>query len=297
MEPVLTMIFLFGFMGLGMLVHSVLGKYKLVDQAVHLFNKFIYYILLPAVYFDIFARRGIVVADLSIALTCLIYILVSFAVLFKIPTLKGEPEIRYGSIIISTFQNNVFLGFPVLLLLYGNIDAAATYSLITFIFNVLVPGLIGRRGENLVVKILKLPIIYGFAGGILIHYGIPSIYQYLAPILAPTHSMLSYGAIFILGYTIPLTMKYIFVYKPQFLTVTFWRFLASPLIHYALLHVFPMPSLYQAEIMVLSIMPPAVFNTVIARIYGWKPEFTASTTFVLTLASMAIVAGILFLGG
>ncbi|NPA99371.1 MAG: transporter [Crenarchaeota archaeon] len=297
MQPVLTMILLFGFMGLGMLVRHTIGKYRLIDKAVHLFNMFIYYILLPAVYFDIFARRGIIVADLSIALVCLIYIFISFAVLFKIPTLKGEPEVRYGSIIISTFQNNVFLGFPVLLLLYGNIDAAATYSLITFIFNVLVPGLIGRKGENLLVKILKLPIIYGFAGGVLIHYGVPWIYPYLAPLLAPTHNMLSFGAIFILGYTIPLTMKYIFVYKPQFLTVAFWRFIASPIIHYSLLHVFPMPPLYQAEIMVLSIMPPAVFNTVIARIYGWKPEFTASATFVLTMVSMAIVVGLLLLGG
>ncbi|MCD6301259.1 MAG: transporter, partial [Staphylothermus sp.] len=58
---------------------------------------------------------------------------------------------------------------------------------------------------------------------------------------------------------------------------------------YVLLLIVPMPLLYYKEIMFLSFLPPAVTNTVIARIYNWKPEIIASITLLLTLRTLVIV--------
>ena len=291
MSGYLTIGLLMGFIGLGLIVKIVLGKIKLIDKAIHLFSKFLYFILLPFVFFDTFAARGLIVADASILTIAVVYVIVSILALSKI-FLEGDYRIRNAVIITSIFQNNVFLGFPVLLILFNDIGAAAMYSLVIFILHIVTAGLLAASEDNILVSVAKLPIIYGFLGGTLVHYLAPNIYPYLRPFLAPTHPLLSYGAVFILGYTLPLTLKHVFLYKRCFMVISLWRFLASPVMHYLMLLFLPMPFLYRMEIMVLSFMPPAVMNTVIARIYGWKPEFVASSTLVLTLISLGIILAI-----
>lgn len=276
------------FMGLGLIVKIVLGKIKLIDKTVQLFGKFLYFIVLPIVFFDTFANRGLVVADASILTIAIVYVVTSILALSKI-FFGGDHKIRKAVIITSIFQNNVFLGFPVLLILFNDIDAAAMYSLVIFILHITTAGLLATSGGNILVSVAKIPIIYGFLGGTIVHYLAPSIYSYLKPFLEPTHPLLSYGAVFILGYTLPLTFKHVFIYKRCFMIITLWRFLVSPVIHYLMLLFLPMPLLYRMEIMVLSFMPPAVMNTVIARIYKWEPEFVASATLVLTLISLGII--------
>ena len=71
--------------------------------------------------------------------------------------------------------------------------------------------------------------------------------------------------------------------------------MVNPLIHYLVLLLLPVPPLYWKELMIISIMPPAVMNTVIARIYKWYPELVASITFVLTLVSLVLVSIIAFI--
>ncbi len=288
MSGYLTIGLLMGFIGLGLLIKIVLGKIKLIDKAIHLFSKFLYFILLPLVFFDTFAKRGLVVADASIFTIAIIYVFVSVLALMKIP-INSDHRIRNAMIITSIFQNNVFLGFPVLLILFNDIGAAATYSLVIFILHISTAGLLAASEENILISVAKIPIIYGFLGGTAVHYLLPSIYPVLEPLLEPTHQLLSYGAVFVLGYTLPLTLRHVFIHKKCFAIITLWRFLVSPVMHYLMIILLPMPTLYKMEIMVLSFMPPAVMNTVIARIYGWEPEFVASSTLVLTLISLGVI--------
>jgi predicted permease len=293
MEPHITIAILFGFIGLGVLSRIFLRHIKLFDKLVHYLGWLIYYIILPLVFIDIFALRGLELADLNITLTAMIYIAISVLTLLKIPC-DSDKRLRNAVVITSIFQNNVFLGFPVLLLLFNNISAAAMYSLVVFILHILVAGLLSVSHENLLVSIGKIPIIYGFSIGVLVHYTVYNEYLPIAPYMNPLHSVLSYGAVYILGYTLPLTLGYVKTSVKASYIITIWRFLVSPIIHFALLTVFVLSELYWKEVMILSIMPPAVMNTVIARIYGWRPEFIASITFLLTLISMIMIAIIFF---
>ena len=183
------------------------------------------------------------------------------------------------------------------MIIYGDISAAAMYSLMMFIFQILISGLLATIKQNILKAILKIPIIYGFTIGIVIHYLFSEIYGWISPILAPTHLMLSYGAVYVLGATIPLSIKPIAIHKIETLVIGLWRFLLSPIIHYTLIVLLELPLMYEAQIMVLSIMPPAVMNTVIARIYNWKPEMVASTmlcTFIgLLIVGILIITNII----
>jgi predicted permease len=293
MEPYITIAILFGFIGLGVLSKVFLQNIKLFNKLIHYLSWLIYYVILPLVFIDIFALRGLELADLNITLTAMTYVAMSVFALMKIPC-GNNKKLRNAVIITSIFQNNVFLGFPVLLLLFNDISAAAMYSLVVFILHILVAGLLGVSHENILVSIGKIPIIYGFSIGVLIHYIVYNEYLLIAPYMNPLHSILSYGAVYILGYTLPLTLRYVRTSIRASYIVSIWRFLVSPIIHLILLAIFVLPELYWKEVMILSIMPPAVMNTVIARIYGWRPEFVASITFLLTLLSMIMIAIIFF---
>lgn len=182
-----------------------------------------------------------------------------------------------------------------LLIMFNDISAAAMYSLVIFILHITIAGLLAARRENILVSILEIPVIYGFIAGTIIHYTIYEQYQVLTPITAYTHSLLSYSAVYVLGYTLPLTLAHVKQYMKALYITGLWRFLASPLIHYTILLFLTIPNLYWKEIMILSIMPPAVMNTVIAKVYNWKPELVASITLILTLTSLIIIAAIILI--
>jgi len=294
-DPLITIAGLFLFIGLGVFTKYLLGKYKLIDHSVQFFSKIIYYIILPLVFIDTFARRGLELADLSILIVSVTYVVISIVVLLFIP-FKKNGALRKAVLLMSIFQNNVFLGFPVLLLLYNDISAAAMYSLIIFVLHISVAGLLAGGRENILYSVAKIPVLYGFILGTLIHYTIYRQYLSIAFILSPFHTILSYGAVYVLGYTLPLTLGHVREYMEVLYITSIWRLGVSPLIHYILLLLVPIPLLYYKEIMVLSFLPPAVMNTVIARIYGWKPEVVASITMILTLITLGIIPVIMFIG-
>ena len=277
-----------GFIGLGILSKVFLGKYQHFSIFIEYLSKFIYYVLLTAVFLDTFAYRGLKLADMSIVIIALIYTVTSIVVLVNLRILSDVVS-RKAVAITSTFQNAVFLGFPILMIMYGDVGVAAMYSLIILTLQTLISGLLATIKKDILKSILKIPIIYGFTIGIAIHYLFNEIYRWISPILAPTHLMLSYGAVYVLGATIPLSIKPIIMHKIETLVIGLWRFLSSPIIHYILAVLLELPLMYKAQIMVLSIMPPAVLNTVVARIYNWKPEMVASTTMLYTFIGLLVV--------
>ena len=290
----MTIFGLFIFIGLGVFTKYFLGRYWLIDRFVQVFNKIIYYVILPIVFVDTFAKRGLGLADLSILIITLAYIVISVVILFIVP-LKKNGSLKKAVLITSIFQNHTFLGFPLLLILYNDITAAAMYSLIMFVSHISIAGILAGSKENILYSIAKIPVLYGFVFGILIHYTCYRQYLAIEFVFSPFSTILSYGAVFVLGYTLPLTLGHVKEYIDALYITATWRLIASPLIHYILMLVVPMPLLYYKEIMFLSFLPPAVTNTVIARIYNWKPEVVASITMILTLVTLMIIPFIMLI--
>ncbi len=292
----MPIIYLFAFIFAGLALQLVLGKHKWFHNGVNLLSKFVYYVLVPVVFFDIFMARGLAIADAGVLLTVTIYVVVSVAGLMI--GLRGLDDKRRKAVTItSTFQNAVFLGFPVVMIMFGDLTPAAMYSLVMFIYHLVTAGMLSTGKTNIARSVAGIPIIYGFSLGTLLHYTVdPSIVEPLHQLLAPTHPMLSYTAVFVLGASIPLNLSVITSSVREVVLIGLWRFIIGPLIHYLVMLLIDLPPLYEGEIMVLSFMPPAVMNTVLARIYGWEPEMVAGATMIHTFIGLIIILYFAVLG-
>jgi len=276
---------LFGLMGLGMILKLVSVKwFKPLDDIINYFTKILYYGLLPLLFFNIFYTRGLDLADANITLIVTIYVAASIGFLWAL-TRNLEPGLRNGLVLSSIFSNAIFLGFPVLYFLYNDITYASLYSLVLLSYNIAIGGLLGAE-KNIAKNIAKIPLIYGFIAGTLTHYLAPWLGETITPVIAdPVSKLTTYGSIIIVGFSIPLTTHVIRRYWKLILLQGFFRYTISPLIHYILLLALPIPVQGFYQLIVESIMPPGLINTVLARIHGWNHEYTASATLVLTLTT------------
>ena len=278
-------VMLFGLMGLGMLLKYVSNKwFKWIEDLVDGFTKILYYGLLPLLFFNIFYSRGLDIADLKISIIVSLYVFLSIGLLWS-TSRKLDPGLRKSLVTSSIFSNAIFLGFPILYFLYNDITYASLYSLVLLSYNIAIGGLLGAE-KNIVKSIAKIPLIYGFTAGVLAHYYVPWIGDPLvAHIAEPVSKLTTYGSIIIVGFSIPLTTHVIRKYWKLILLQGFFRYTISPLIHYVLLLAFPIPVQGYYQLMVESMMPPGLINTVLARIHGWDHEYAASVTLVLTLTT------------
>ncbi len=272
------------------------GKRELCDKVFDVFTKLLYNLFFPIMFYNIFADRGLNLADASITILVTVYVTLSILLLY--PLLKNfNPRIRNPIILTSIFPNVVFLGFPVLLALYGDITYASLYSLVMLVYNITVGGLLGARRHEVFYAVVKLPILYGFMIGVIVHYTLPSI---AVPTIMYTKTLSSiittYGAALVLGYSLPATLSNMREYYTPTLIQGVYRFTVSPIIHYTLAILLALPDMAVKQLLAESIMPPALTNTILARVHGWDYEYTATSTLITTLASLIIVSVIAVLG-
>ncbi len=294
-EDFLPIIYLFMFIGLGLLGKIVFRGRDIYNRFVKYLSSFLYYVLIPVVFFNVFMKRGLEVADTGIFIIATIYVVVSVSSLL-IFTRRMKRETRNALVITSTFQNAIFLGFPVILILYGNLQVAAMYSLVLFIYHIVVAGLLATGSSKIAKQVLRIPLLYGFTAGIIAHIVMDEeLITSLSRILDPAGPLLSYSATFVLGATIPLKLNPVLQRRFEVVLIGIWRFLVSPAIHYAVLIITGLSWSIGEQILILSVMPPAVMNTVLARIYDWDPELVAGATMIHTFISLGLILAIIFL--
>lgn len=272
------------------------GRKELCDRVFNIFTKLLYNLFFPIMFYNIFATRGLDLADASITILVTVYVLLSILILY--PFLRSySPVMRNPIILTSIFPNVVFLGFPILLTLYGDITYASLYSLVMLVYNITVGGLLGARRHEVFYAVVKLPIIYGFIVGVLVHYMFPLVIE---PTVLYTKALSSiiatYGAALVLGYSLPVTLSNTREYYAPTLIQGFYRFVVSPIIHYVLAMLLSLPEVAVKQLLVESIMPPALTNTILARVHGWNYEYTATSTLITTLVSLVIVSSTAMLG-
>lgn len=272
-------------------------KYGSFDHIVGLFSKTLYYILIPIVFADIFALRGVMITDLKVAFVAFFYVLIS-AIIFQVLRIIWHVDLRLlnALTITSIFQNAIFLGFPVILVFYGDISYASVYSLVMLIQHITVAGLLAAKRREIVRSVLTIPVIYGFLLGLIIHYSILSYYIRFSWIGIYSSLVLTYGAAFVLGYSLPPHALKIRAYMEAFIILCLHRFMLSPIIHVVLASMIGVPVGCFRQLLVESLMPPAIMNTLISRIYGWDYEFASTTTLITTFISIPLVFALYFCG-
>jgi len=232
----------------------------------------------------------------------LIYLSLCFLVSFV--DTSSLPKVERGTTIFnSTFLNSMFLPFPLIYALYGDISAAVLISIpIMIVHNTL--GILlasyfgkGEGGLSMIFDALKFPPLIAFIIGVL-----------LRPFSGPITSSPVFDPIEKLGLlTIYLSLIFVGMYLPisknsfkinnrsTGLTVVN-RMLISPLIGVLLIWGFGLEGLLARTLLTMSVMPPAFTNMIIVARFSLDRKATSQSIFLLTFLSLALVLALRFAG-
>ncbi len=247
----------------------------------------VYYVLIPLAFVKTYVERGLAVTDVWIALSFLLFMTLAFA---SVKRIAGKRKGGYveALVLTSIFPNSVFLGFPVSMALFNTIRVASMMGLVTLTLNVALPDFMALKKFS-IRKILTLPAIVGFVVGVIGHYFASEIIPHVSSILWWAPPLLSYSAIFTLGARLPLSLKVLKSNIYFILTAGIYRFIVAPLVSYATVLAVGIDWFDGLQLIVVSMMPPAVMNTLMAQKHGWKPELVAGATVTLTFAFLAFL--------
>ncbi|MCY0868150.1 MAG: transporter [Desulfurococcus sp.] len=262
--------------------NSVLKRASLFERGLKLAVNTVYYLLIPLAFIKIYIDRGVAASDAWISLSILLLV---FTVAFTLKLITaGRPREYYRALfLVSAFPNSVFLGFPVSMALFGVVDVAATYGVVTLVLNVVVPDAMSM-GRVSLRRVLLMPALLGFTLGLISHYTLPAwLSQRVSSLLWWAPRLLSYVATAVLGARLPLRLSVLHEEWGFIAVASLYRFLIAPLLSLIVVSATRVDWFYGVQLIVVSAMPPAVMNTLIAERYGWLPELVASTTFILTI--------------
>lgn len=257
------------------------GLYALI---VNFLVKIVYYVLIPLAFTSLFLQRGLLEMD--------IYVLIYFSVFLSLTyiytrRLRGNDNATSLFILIG-FPNSVFLGFPVVDAILGRVYVAAVFGVITVVLNILIPDLMVKRRFSL-RSILTSTGLLGFLIGTIGHYLLGPHASVIHGLINWSNPLLSYVATFTMGMRVPTRIKYTSQLGRDLLTVGSFRFLIAPLMAmlFAMFVGFSRAEL--VELVIVSSMPPAVMNAIIAERYGWRPQEVALMIALLTIFFLIIV--------
>jgi len=107
-------------------------------------------------FFNIFAERGLEIADLSITILVFFYTAISLSILYVLT--RGIDVGRRNPIILTAiFPNAIFLGFPMVMAICGNIVYASLYGLVMLVLNIAVGGLMGLSRSQVLQSVMRIP--------------------------------------------------------------------------------------------------------------------------------------------
>lgn len=270
-----------------------LGFGNLYTRAVNKAFDLVYYILIPLAFIKTYAERLLSINDLCIVASVLTLV-ASIYLSMKILVRESDDKLWNSLFITSCFPNAIFLGFPLSMLFFGSIRVASTYGLAMLILNILLPDFIAIKKINW-RRLFTLPALIGFITGVSAKLILDDNANIVVNVLNWSPMLLSYTATFLLGCRLPLKITNI-PRKTRFIAISgVYRFVFAPLISMIVALIFRIDFETAKQITLVSSMPPAVLNTLVAHRYGWFDELVAYSTVVLTFISLALYTGIILL--
>ncbi len=246
----------------------------------------LYWLLTPLTFIRSFSNSGITSVLLFPFVALTANLLVAGAIVSRLKF--DDDQTKHVVLIHSVNQNNLFIGYPVLYSAFGNATMSLYFGLVAFVYTILVPDIIGS-GKPSLKTLAANPVIIGFALGNLIHYGAPSMACRVPSFLFWTSNALVYLSIFVMGMQLSFSARVLRgELRHALYVIALMRFVLNPLVYVPLILVFRISRLFAYESILLAIMPPATFNTVMALKYNWDPEFASSSTLILTVFSLAL---------
>ena len=193
------------------------------------------------------------------------------------------------------FMNSAFMAIPLNTLLFGR--EGTVYSIV---YNTVALLLLFTLGIYLVSRrnglqqVLKMPIIYAAAAGLLLNLqGVP-VPASVLKIDEALKSITCSAMLVLVGYQLDLQKKGV---KPGLaFSASLFRFACGFTVSALLAALFSMKGAMAGVAVISSTMPAAVFTYMIALKYDAKPEFAAAAIFTGTVLSVGVISllGVIF---
>lgn len=231
----------------------------------------------------------------------LVYLVLCFLASYGLS--RGFSSQARGTIIFnSTFLNSMFLPFPLIYAFYGDLSVALLFSLsIIIVHNTIGIFLAsywgsGGVGKKTMLQTLTFPPLLAFFAGLLARPMLANFVFSTAFDALHTLGLLTvYLSLVLVGLSTPICRESLFVFRNRVTgLITVNRMLISPLFALILIAVLSPTEIAKNTILIMSLMPPAITNLVIASKFSLDVRATSQSIFLPTLVSLGIIFALRF---
>lgn len=250
-----------------------------------------YYVIPPTIFMAVASAPAANILLILVAVSCIHMALL----LTPLLALSSREPSRTTMALLSGLPNVVFLAFPLSIALYGTVTPVLPYAIA---LNMLLPVLLAVLGSwygGDADAPSAYPHIAAFTAALIVKLFAPGLASTIASI-EPLHALLSAANLSAFAAIGGELAGCSHILEPGVERVAFLRLVASPLLMLALLTPLSMlvklPHVMIAGMLIQSVMPPAVANVILARVYGLDSRLAASSIAVLTPASLVLAVAV-----
>ena len=265
------------------------------------------WIALPGLFFIIYLTRGILSEDAGIAAFSVVFTLAILG--FLITSSRGMAgEVRGAVVLNGAFVNAVNLPFPILQATMGTYSYAATFAAMLSAMQIIAARVLQQRlrtgsSKGALDSLARSAPLIALAAGILLHYvawpaspslGVADVSD-LAENLLIAAIFVSFGVS--LSGSISRPGRALGLSSRAFKVTALARAVVGPVLALLFAASLGFGSAVYLQMVFVAAMPPAVVNTLLARVYGFDADSTARWTAILTPLNTAEGIILLYLLG
>ncbi|WP_409254177.1 AEC family transporter [Bacillus sp. SCS-153A] len=262
------------------------------------------YLMLPFLAFQTFYENELTISYLYIILFCVLLLLGLVVISIIAGRLTNPPQPKTSAFVLAgAFMNSGNYGVPVILFAFG--ERGFQYAVIMMVIQSLLMNTVGlyfaakgsKKGgtfKDSLVKIIKMPVLYGSAAGLLLQVGSVHLPDFLYNGIDLIASAAIPTIMLVLGMQLANISKKD-VQMKELSAVLVMRFIASPLIAYGITVLLSLDSLLSSVLIILAAMPTAANTTMFAVQFDTEPDLVSFSTLVTTSISLVSVPLMLML--
>jgi len=274
----------------------VLSRLKLFDVLVNALNIFLFYVTIPLIIFDIiYSEKHLTVFSLAISVSTIHMAVIFAASYWYMKMQRQDDRPRALAFALSLSMSNVaYLAIPLAITVFGDTRYILPY---TIAFNIALPvvtfvlSYIGYEGINKSRSIGKafvrtLPFILAIALALVLRY-LELDLGFLAPVF-DINTYFTFLSFILIGYEFA---KFVRRFNKELLKVSLAaliiKYIVSPIAMVLLVSVAEIDE-YLRGLLLQSIMPPAVTNIVLAKMFKLDTEIVSLLIVLLTPISIGL---------
>jgi len=245
----------------------------------------IVYLSIPALFFTSFYKHKLVAVELPVIfLTISLVMILTFAVVY---ILRKAFHIPFGIYLPSIFMNSAFVGFPLVLLAYG--DQGLSRAIIYDFFNGLLIFTIGvyiisKRRD--LFEVFKMPFLYAAVLGLFFNFAGVDIPQIVVRSIGMIGGITIPLALLMLGFRLGASKIRSLSYP---LLVSILRMGLGAAIAWVVVAVLKIDPALGKVLIIMSALPPAFMTLVLAEKYRSETDLISSSIAVSTLLSVVFL--------